>query len=60
MGLLSFFSKDKKQELDKGLSKTKESFFSKLTKVVVQKLILKFLIILKKCLFLLMLELKLP
>lgn len=37
MGLLSFFSKDKKQELDKGLEKTKESFFSKLSKAVAGK-----------------------
>lgn len=37
MGLLSFFSKDKKQELDKGLEKTKDSFFSKLSKAVAGK-----------------------
>ena len=27
MGFFSFFSKEKKETLDKGLSKTKESFF---------------------------------
>lgn len=32
MGIFSFFSKDKKETLDKGLSKTKESVFSKITK----------------------------
>lgn len=37
MGLFSFFSKDKKQDLDKGLEKTKESFFSKITKAVAGK-----------------------
>lgn len=37
MGLFSFFSKDKKQELDKGLEKTKESFFNKITKAVAGK-----------------------
>jgi fused signal recognition particle receptor len=37
MGLLDFFSKDKKENLDKGLSKTKESVFSKLTRVVAGK-----------------------
>lgn len=37
MGLFSFFSKDKKQELDKGLEKTKDSFFDKLSKAVVGK-----------------------
>jgi fused signal recognition particle receptor len=37
MGLFSFFSKDKKETLDQGLTKTKESFFSKLTKAVVGK-----------------------
>jgi fused signal recognition particle receptor len=34
MGIFNFFSKDKKENLDKGLSKTKESVFSKLTRVV--------------------------
>ena len=29
MGFFSFFSKEKKETLDKGLSKTKESVFSK-------------------------------
>jgi len=37
MGLLNFFSKDKKENLDKGLSKTKENVFSKLTRVVAGK-----------------------
>jgi fused signal recognition particle receptor len=37
MGLFSFFSKEKKESLDQGLSKTKESFFSKITKAVVGK-----------------------
>jgi fused signal recognition particle receptor len=37
MGLFSFFSKEKKETLDQGLTKTKESFFSKLTKAVVGK-----------------------
>jgi len=37
MGILNFFSKDKKQSLDKGLEKTKESFLSKLTRSVVGK-----------------------
>jgi len=30
MGFFSFFSKEKKETLDKGLSKTKESFFGKI------------------------------
>ncbi len=37
MGFFSFFSKDKKDTLDKGLSKTKNSFFDKLTRAVVGK-----------------------
>ena len=37
MGIFSFFSKDKKESLDEGLSKTKDSFFSKLSKAVVGK-----------------------
>jgi fused signal recognition particle receptor len=37
MGLFSFFSKDKKESLDKGLEKTKENFFSKITNAVVGK-----------------------
>ena len=37
MGLLSFFSKDKKETLDKGLSKTKESVFGKLLRAVAGK-----------------------
>ena len=37
MGILNFFSKDKKETLDEGLSKTKESVFSKLTRAVAGK-----------------------
>ena len=37
MGLLNLFSKDKKETLDKGLSKTKESVFSKISHAVVGK-----------------------
>ncbi len=37
MGFFSFFSRDKKETLDKGLSKTKNSFFDKLTRAVVGK-----------------------
>jgi fused signal recognition particle receptor len=37
MGLLDFFSKQKKETLDKGLEKTKESMFSKLSRVVAGK-----------------------
>tara|TARA_B100000780_G_scaffold266704_1_gene223116 strand:- start:856 stop:1812 length:957 start_codon:yes stop_codon:yes gene_type:complete len=37
MGLFSFFSKEKKESLDKGLSKTREGFFSKLTRSVAGK-----------------------
>ena len=37
MGVFSFFSKDKKDSLNQGLTKTKESFFSKLSKAVVGK-----------------------
>lgn len=37
MGLFGLFSKDKKQKLDKGLSKTKETFLSKLARTVVGK-----------------------
>lgn len=37
MGILSFFSKEKKEVLDKGLEKTKTNLFSQLTKVVVGK-----------------------
>jgi fused signal recognition particle receptor len=37
MGILSFFSKEKKDVLDKGLEKTKTSLFSQLTKAVVGK-----------------------
>lgn len=34
MGFFSFFSKEKKETLDKGLSKTKESVFSKIARAV--------------------------
>ena len=36
MGLFDFFSKEKKETLDKGLSKTKEGVFSKLARIVAQ------------------------
>ncbi len=37
MGIFSFFSKDKKQELDKGLEKTRSSVFGKLSKAIAGK-----------------------
>lgn len=37
MGIFSFFSREKKETLDKGLSKTKESVFSKLTRAIAGK-----------------------
>ncbi len=37
MGIFSFFSKEKKETLDKGLSKTKENVFSKIARVVAGK-----------------------
>ncbi|RYF62051.1 MAG: signal recognition particle-docking protein FtsY, partial [Cytophagaceae bacterium] len=37
MALFGFFSKEKKETLDKGLEKTKDSFFSKLSRAVVGK-----------------------
>ncbi|MDR1918991.1 MAG: signal recognition particle-docking protein FtsY [Tannerellaceae bacterium] len=37
MGIFGFFNKEKKESLDKGLSKTKESVFSKLTRAVAGK-----------------------
>ncbi|KAA6325755.1 Signal recognition particle receptor FtsY [termite gut metagenome] len=37
MGLFNLFSKEKKETLDKGLSKTKESFFGKLTRAIAGK-----------------------
>ncbi|MDP4289808.1 MAG: signal recognition particle-docking protein FtsY [Bacteroidota bacterium] len=37
MGIFSFFSKDKKQSLDKGLEKTRESVFSKISKAIIGK-----------------------
>ncbi|MCF0194496.1 MAG: signal recognition particle-docking protein FtsY [Bacteroidaceae bacterium] len=37
MGFFNFFSKEKKETLDNGLQKTKESFFAKLSRAVVGK-----------------------
>ena len=37
MGFFSIFSKEKKEELNKGLEKSKESFFAKLAKTVAGK-----------------------
>jgi fused signal recognition particle receptor len=37
MGLIGFFSRENKESLDKGLAKTKESLFSKLTRAVAGK-----------------------
>jgi fused signal recognition particle receptor len=37
MGLFSFLSKEKKEELDKGLEKTKTSFFSRISRAVIGK-----------------------
>lgn len=37
MGLFGFFSKEKKESLDKGLEKTNESFFSKMSKAIAGK-----------------------
>jgi len=37
MGVFNIFSKDKKEKLDEGLSKTKESLFGKLSRAVVGK-----------------------
>ena len=37
MGIFSFFSKEKKESLDKGLEKTKASIFTRLSKAVVGK-----------------------
>ena len=37
MGFLDFFTKEKKETLDKGLSKTKESVFSKISRMIVGK-----------------------
>lgn len=37
MALFKFFSKEKKEDLDKGLEKTKESFFTKMAKAVAGK-----------------------
>ena len=37
MGIFSIFSKEKKETLDKGLSKTKQGVFSKLTRAIAGK-----------------------
>ena len=37
MGIFSFFSKEKKETLDKGLSNTKENVFSKITRAIAGK-----------------------
>ena len=37
MGLFGFFTKEKKETLDKGLEKTREGFFSRLSKAIVGK-----------------------
>jgi len=37
MGLFDFFKKSKKEDLDEGLTKTRESVFSRLTKAVIGK-----------------------
>ena len=37
MGLFSFFSREKKETLNKGLDKTKQNFFSKLSKSILGK-----------------------
>lgn len=37
MGLFGFFNKEKKESLDKGLEKTRESFFSKISKTLIGK-----------------------
>jgi len=37
MGLLSFFSKDKKESLEKGLEKTKTNLFSRISKAIIGK-----------------------
>ncbi len=37
MGFFSFFTKEKKQDLDQGLTKTKESVFSRISKAIIGK-----------------------
>ena len=37
MGFFSFFTKNKKETLDKGLSKTKQSVFTKISKAIAGK-----------------------
>ena len=37
MGIFNFFSKEKKEILDKGLSKTKEGVWGKITRAIVGK-----------------------
>jgi len=37
MGIFSFFTRDKKESLDKGLEKTKQGFFAKITRAIAGK-----------------------
>ncbi len=37
MGLFNFFSKENKERLDKGLEKTKENFFKRITRILIGK-----------------------
>lgn len=37
MGFFGFFNKEKKESLDKGLEKTRESFFTRITKTIIGK-----------------------
>jgi len=37
MGIFDFFSRGKKEDLDRGLEKTKQSFFSKITRAILGK-----------------------
>ena len=37
MGIFSFFSREKKEVLDQGLEKTKQSFLGKLSRAIVGK-----------------------
>ncbi|MDR0368882.1 MAG: signal recognition particle receptor subunit alpha, partial [Bacteroidales bacterium] len=37
MGLLSFFNKEKKEDLNRGLEKTKENFFARLSRTIIGK-----------------------
>ena len=51
MGFFSFFSKEKKETLDKGLSKTKESVFGKIARAIAgkSKWMMRCWIIWKRC-----------